>query len=241
MRLVERYVRSEGGETWEGVRYERHRDDGAPVPMEASRRPRPVPPTIRTVDHGLITEALRIALDAHDGQTRKGTAIPYISHPLGVASLVLDGGGSGDEVAAALLHDAVEDGGEELMPVIRDAVGDGVLAIVLECSDAVVPKGADKPEWWQRKRAYIDSVPRKSPSAIVVTTADKLHNARSILTDLRASGDDMFSRFTGEREGTLWYHRAITDALASHPSTPSRLLDELRGAVAEIERLAGRR
>ena len=191
------------------------------------------------MDQTRITEGLAFALHAHDGQTRKGTSVPYIAHPLGVASLVMEAGGTDDEVVAALLHDAVEDGGEELIDPIREAFGEGVLGIVLECSDAVVPKGADKPGWWERKRSYIDRVANASPGAVLVTTADKLHNARAIEADLRAVGDEVFARFTAGRKGVLWYQRAITEALEGNPQAPRRMLDELGRTVDEIERLAG--
>lgn len=185
-----------------------------------------------------LTDALAFAFAAHDGQTRKGTDVPYISHPLGVASLVMEAGGSGDEVVAALLHDAVEDGGEELIEPIRETFGERVIDIVLECSDAVVPKGADKPGWWERKRAYIERVPQESAGAVLVTTADKVHNARAIVSDLREIGDEVFARFTAGKDGALWYQRAITEALERNPHTPRRLLVELRSALDEIERLA---
>lgn len=185
-----------------------------------------------------LTDALAFAFAAHDGQTRKGTDVPYISHPLGVASLVMEAGGSDDEVVAALLHDAVEDGGEELIEPIRETFGERVIDIVLECSDAVVPKGADKPGWWERKRAYIERVPQESAGAVLVTTADKVHNARAIVSDLREIGDEVFARFTAGKDGALWYQRAITEALERNPHTPRRLLVELRSALDEIERLA---
>ncbi|MGZ8630926.1 MAG: HD domain-containing protein [Actinomycetota bacterium] len=185
-----------------------------------------------------LTDALAFAFAAHDGQTRKGTDVPYISHPLGVASLVMEAGGSDDEVVAALLHDAVEDGGEELIEPIRETFGERVIDIVLECSDAVVPKGADKPGWWERKRAYIERVPQESSGAVLVTTADKVHNARAIVSDLREIGDEVFARFTAGKDGALWYQRAITEALERNPHTPRRLLVELRSALDEIERLA---
>jgi GTP pyrophosphokinase len=191
------------------------------------------------VDTARLTEGVAFALGAHDGQVRKGTETPYISHPLGVASLVMEAGGSEDEVIAALLHDAVEDGGEELVEPIRERFGETVLDIVLACSDAVVPKGADKPDWWVRKRAYIERVPEESAGTVLVTTADKLHNARTIAMDLRAIGEQVFDRFTEGKDGALWYHRAITDAIARNPHVPRGLLADLRRTVEEIERLAG--
>ena len=139
----------------------------------------------------------------------------------------MEDGGSDDETFAALLHDAVEDGGSEYEARIRDALGDRVVQIVLECSDSVVPAGEDKPPWQERKDGYLAQIPSKSAEAIRVTTADKLHNARAILTDLREQGASVFERFTAGRDGTLWYYRAVADALASHPDARPRLVSDL--------------
>ena len=176
--------------------------------------------------------AFALAIEAHDEQTRKGTTIPYLSHPLGVASLVMGDGGSIDETSAALLHDAVEDGGEVYVDRIRKALGEEVLQVVLECSDSVVPAGVEKPPWKDRKDAYLASIPHKSASAILVTTADKLHNARAIAADLRDVGPSVFERFSAGRDGTLWYYDAVSEDLARHPDARPRLISELRREMA---------
>jgi (p)ppGpp synthase/HD superfamily hydrolase len=190
------------------------------------------------VDPARYEAAFRLALEAHAGQTRKATRIPYISHPMGVAALVLEDGGSDDEALAALLHDAVEDGGQEYIAEIEDTVGGSVASIVVECSDSVVPAGAERPPWEERKRAYVDAIPEKSPGAVRVTTADKLHNARAIVADLREEGPDVFARFNGGRDGTLWYYDAVSEALASHPAARPRLMAELARTVEQMRLLA---
>ena len=138
--------------------------------------------------------ALAVARELHSDQLRKGTQIPYIAHLLGVTSLVLEDGGSEDEAIAALLHDAVEDqGGASTLGRIRQLFGARVAGIVAACSDTdVVPK----PPWRERKEDYIAHLraPELPPGTIRVSLADKLHNARAILFDLRA-GHDVFARF----------------------------------------------
>jgi (p)ppGpp synthase/HD superfamily hydrolase len=186
----------------------------------------------------MFVRALRLALEAHDGQVRKDTEIPYIAHPIGVASLVMEDGGTDAETAAALLHDAVEDGGDEFVPRIRDELGDEVVGVVLECSDSIAPRGAPKAPWAERKVAYIAEIPTKSAAAVRVSTADKLHNARAILTDFRALGGVVFERFNVGRGEILWYYRTVADALAAHPDARPRLADDLRRTVDEIEGLA---
>jgi len=155
-------------------------------------------------------EALLYAARLHRDQTRKGIEVPYVTHLLAVAAIVGENGGTEDEVVAALLHDAPEDrGGKDRLEDIRARFGDEVAEIVDGCTDTYEDP---KPEWRPRKEAYVAHVAEASLSVRLVSAADKLHNARSILTDLRALSDKLWDRFTGGKEGTLWYYRALVDA-----------------------------
>jgi GTP pyrophosphokinase len=178
-------------------------------------------------------EALVFATRLHREQVRKGTTIPYISHLLGVASIVLEHGGNEDEAIAALLHDAIEDqGGASTREEIRRRFGHTVVAIVDGCTDAdVIPK----PPWRMRKEAYIAHIAHATPSVRLVSAADKLHNARAILTDYRILGNALWRRFHGGKEGTLWYYRALVNAFRATGTTS--LIEELDRVVSEIERL----
>ena len=176
-------------------------------------------------------EALVFASNLHRTQKRKETDIPYVSHLLAVAGLVLEHGGTEEEAIAALLHDAVEDqGGVEIREVIRQKFGAAVIAIVDGCSDTDV---TPKPPWRKRKEDYIAHVRTASPSIRLVSAADKLHNARAILHDYRQLGENLWSRFKGGKEGTLWYYRALTEAFKA--AGPSPLTDELDRVVTELE------
>ncbi|MBI5293232.1 MAG: bifunctional (p)ppGpp synthetase/guanosine-3',5'-bis(diphosphate) 3'-pyrophosphohydrolase [Chloroflexi bacterium] len=180
-------------------------------------------------------DALSFATQLHSSQLRKETSVPYISHLLGVTSLVLEHAAEEDEAIAALLHDAVEDQGG---PVVRDEIrrrfGDNVAAIVDGCTDT---DATPKPPWRARKEAYIAHIRTASPSVQLVSAADKLHNARAILLDYRQMGDSLWERFHGGREGTLWYYRAIVTAFREAGAGPARLVDELERVVADLERL----
>ena len=169
-------------------------------------------------------------------QRRKGSDVPYVSHLLAVAALVIEHGGDEDEAIAALLHDAIEDqGGPKTRDEMLRRFGERVTGIVEGCTDTqTIPK----PPWEDRKRAYIEGVSEKSASVRLVCAADKLHNTRSILSDYRKLGEEVWQRFEGRREGTLWYYRSVVDALVRSGRTP--LVDELERVVGEIERLAGR-
>jgi (p)ppGpp synthase/HD superfamily hydrolase len=179
-------------------------------------------------------DALVFASRLHAGQVRKGGDIPYISHLLAVTAIVLEHEGDEDEAIAALLHDAIEDqGGAKARAEIRRRFGENVVAIVDGCTDAeTIPK----PPWQERKEAYVAHVGDASASVRLVSAADKLHNARSILADYRQLGDALWNRFRGGRDGTLWYYRALVDAFRAVESTP--LVEELERTVSELERLA---
>ena len=181
-------------------------------------------------------EALVFATRLHTKQRRKGTEIPYVAHLLSVAAIVLEDGGSEDEAIAALLHDAVEDqGGRATRNLIRENFGEKVVEIVDGCTDA---DSVPKPPWRARKERYVAHILEASAEVRRVSAADKLHNARSILADLRVIGDAIWKRFAGGKDGTLWYYRALVDAFRTHGTT--RVVDELDRVVTEIETIGAR-
>ena len=181
-------------------------------------------------------DALVYAARLHRDQSRKGSGIPYITHLLAVAAIVGENGGTEKEAIAALLHDAPEDmGGMERLEEIRQSFGDDVAEIVAGCTDTYEDP---KPAWRPRKEAYIAHVATAPPSVRLVSAADKLHNARSILADLRSLGEELWDRFTGGKEGTLWYYRALTEAYKR--AGANAIVEELDRVVREIEALARR-
>ena len=182
-------------------------------------------------------EALEYAARVHRDQTRKGTRIPYVTHLLAVAAIVGENGGTENEVVAALLHDAPEDqGGEARLEDIRERFGDEVVGIVAGNTDTYEDP---KPPWRERKEAYVARIAREPDPVRLVSAADKLHNARSVLADFRTMGDALWARFNGGKEGTLWYHRALVKALAT--AGTNAVVEELDRVVSELERLAGKR
>ena len=175
-----------------------------------------------------------MATQLHASQKRKGTSIPYVSHLLAVSSLVLEHCGSEDQVIAALLHDAEEDQvGLPTLDKIRDHFEDVIAQIVDHCTDAYEEPN---PEWRIRKEEYIASIAEKPLCAALVSCADKLHNARAILNDLRTLGDELWGRFTGGKEGTLWYYQSL--ATAFNDALGNALSEELKRTVKEMDDLA---
>jgi (p)ppGpp synthase/HD superfamily hydrolase len=183
-------------------------------------------------------DALAFAVDLHRDQRRKGSGIPYVAHLLSVAALVLEDGGDEDEAIAALLHDSVEDHADRVtLADLRERFGARVSGMVDGCTDTPEDyTGGPKPDWLTRKERYLSHLRAGHPS-LRVSLADKLHNARAILSDFREIGDELWARFSASREQTLWYYRALVTAFRD-AGADGPMLRELDRVVTEIERLA---
>jgi (p)ppGpp synthase/HD superfamily hydrolase len=168
----------------------------------------------------------------HGGQCRKGTKIPYMGHLLAVAAIVIDDGGSQDEVIAALLHDAAEDqGGEKTLDEIRAAFGDDVAGMVRALSDTTVKP---KPPWRERKEKYLAHLESVEDTRVLrISLADKLHNARAIALDRANVGDAVWERFNASKEESLWLYGRLADIFRRR--MPGPLADEF---IRRVERLS---
>lgn len=193
----------------------------------------------------LLTErfeaAVAMARTVHAGVPRKGTTIPYLAHVLGVSSLVLDFGGDEDAAIAGLLHDAIEDGPLGAEADIRAAFGNRVTAIVIGCSDATaeakaLASGDRRADWLRRKLGYLAHLAQADADILLVSSCDKLHNARAIVEDLHIHGDALFDRFTAGKDGTLRYYASLS-AIFSERLAPAAT--PLTRVVAEMHRIAG--
>lgn len=163
-----------------------------------------------------LTDAADLARRVHADQTIKGTTLPYLAHLFDVCAIALRHGADEDQAIAALLHDAVEDGGgEPMLHQIRTTFGDRVADIVLACSDSLEVDPTAKPDWWTRKIAYLDHLAEATIDTALVSGADKLANVRSLLVEYRRGGDEIFAKFRTGRAGTLWYYRRIAELLPS--------------------------
>jgi GTP pyrophosphokinase len=182
--------------------------------------------------------AMLLASELHREQWRKGTDVPYISHLLAVASLALEHGADEDEAIAALLHDAVEDqGGPVTRARIATEMGARVAALVDELSDS---DRSPKPPWRERKESFVERLAQASAPALRLSACDKLHNARCILVDYRVHGEALWERFAGGRDGSMWYYRAVVDALRGQQHRAegvTELVAELDRTVVALERL----
>ena len=180
-------------------------------------------------------EAVRYAREVHGGHTRKGTNVPYVAHLLGVASIVLDDGGSEDEAIAGLLHDAAEDaGGRPRLDDIRIRFGQAVALIVEDCTDSWE---TPKEPWAERKQAYAEHARTLPPASLRVSAADKVHNAYAILRDLRNEGESVWGRFNASADDVMAYYQSLVRAYGE--AGGGKLVDELARIVRGIEREMG--
>ena len=209
-------------------------------------------------------QALQFAADVHEGQTKKGSGIAYLSHLLAVSSLVIENDGDEDEAIAGLLHDSVEDRGDTyesrhgarpptgrgaLKQDIEKLFGPRVRDLVMHCTDdEYLPEGrpsqkGSPEEWKARKKAYLEKLAKQlDTGALRVSCADKLHNARAILVDYETLGDEVWQRFRAKsRSEQLWYYRSLAETLAQRAAAVGdvglkRLAGQLSAVVQAIER-----
>ena len=169
---------------------------------------------MRAEDRTRFADAVRFALDAHGEQKRKGTEIPYASHPVQVAALVLEHGGDADQAIAGLLHDTLEDCPGVTEPGLRRRFGREVARIVRGTTDLLE---GDTPRrrspWLRRKRRFLARLRRQDARVRLVSACDKLANLRSLLADLHADGAATLTRFRPEPEQIRWYYEEVRRAL----------------------------
>jgi (p)ppGpp synthase/HD superfamily hydrolase len=181
-------------------------------------------------------KAMAYAADAHKEQVRKSTNIAYISHPFGVAALVLEAGGDEDQAIGGLLHDVAEDcGGEPRLIEIAALFGDRVAHIVRGCSDSLVVDEELKLPWESRKQEHLQHLGSADADILLVSAADKTHNARAIATDIQSIGDQVWERFNADQSQILWYYRSLLRLFTTRDVTPV-LLNPLGAAITVMDK-----
>ena len=188
----------------------------------------------RARDYGdRFADALGYAARLHATQHHVGDGQPYVGHLLRVTGLVIEDGGSENDAIAALLHDAAEDqGGLARLAEIRNRFGEAVAKIVNDCTDTYLDP---KPPWRERKQRYVERLGDSSASALRVSLADKLDNARTIVRDYRSQGEDLWLRWGRRAEDVRWYYDVLAERFAD--LRPGSLAEELRRTVAELDSL----
>ena len=181
-----------------------------------------------------LHRALDYAAEAHSGQLRKATDIPYLAHLIGVCALVLEYGGDEEQAIAGLLHDVVEDCGEQHRQAVRAIFGARVADIVDGCTDGVPDATGEKEPWQGRKEKYLRHLDQAAHDTLLVSACDKLYNARAIAADVRAIGRDVFHRFSVPRDKTLWYYKGLLDVFTRRLRDQPGLILELQVAIAAM-------
>ena len=171
------------------------------------------------------TEAVVYAAEPHAGQVRKGTSIPYISHPIAVSALVVEHGGNEIQAIAGLLHDVLEDCGAHHGPIIAERFGEDVLTIVEGLTDGLPDDDGIKAPWRERKKAYIAHLGTADPDIVLVSACDKLHNATA--DDNSAIGEAIFERFSQPKSATVWYYTELARVISTRLGADHRLVRKL--------------
>ncbi|OGO18244.1 MAG: phosphohydrolase [Chloroflexi bacterium RBG_16_48_8] len=178
-------------------------------------------------------EAFNFAFQLHKNQIRKGSDVPYITHLMAVAVLVLENGGDEEEAIVALLHDAVEDqGGLKTLDLIRQRFGEKVASIVEKCSDSF---STPKLPWRDRKESHLHCLVGASPAVLRVSLADKLHNLKSLYSAYRRDGEEIWKHFRGGKEGTLWYYHELSKMF--HKEGENIMLSDFDQLLDQFDRM----
>lgn len=179
----------------------------------------------------LVARARTFAIRAHEGHTRKGSDEPEVSHPLAVAELVAAHGHAPHVVAAAVLHDVIEDT-DVSEAELRREFPDDVCDLVVDLTEP--PAGPDRRATWQRRKEHkLARLADAADDALVICAADRLHNLESLLAMLQARGLDAFAVFSRGPERTLWFEREVERVLARRLDAP--LVDAYRKALRSLE------
>ena len=182
-----------------------------------------------------LDDALAFVAERFRFKSRKATRVPYLSHLLAVTAMVMEHGGSADQMVAAALHDYLEDIPGASVGEIEERFGLNVARLVDALSDS---KDASRPKapWRIRKTTHLAILRTLGPDVKLVAACDKLHNARSVIADQKRVGDEAFSRFTAPKEDTLWFYRESLEVLRD--GYTHEVLDELGAAITEMHVLA---
>ena len=194
-------------------------------------------------DQARLTRAAQLAFSWHADQFRKGSEVPYASHLLQVAGLVLEHGGDVDQAVAGFLHDSLEDARspEERSAreeALRDDFGEEVLRIVLACTDTAEDEFlGNKAPWKQRKSRYLDHLRHADARSALVGACDKRHNLGAFITGVRTHGVGYFGNFRAGAADQLWYFESVVDSLRDR--VPRRLAEKLKTLLTDFRRLVG--
>ena len=182
-----------------------------------------------------LDDALAFVAERFRFKARKATRVPYLSHLLAVTAMVMEHGGTADQMVAAALHDYLEDVVGASVTEIEERFGPNVARLVDALSDS---KDASRPKapWRIRKTTHLSQLRTAGTDVKLIAACDKLHNARSVIVDQKRVGDEAFTRFSAPKDDTLWFYRESLGALRE--GYDHEVLEELAAAIDEMHRLA---
>ena len=167
----------------------------------------------KPLDTAVLDRAIIFAVKAHSGTERRGKGYPYIVHPLEAVEIVATMTKDQELLAAAALHDTVEDT-DVTVEQIREEFGDRIAALVADESDQFEVGVSEEDSWHRRKQAAIDRLSKASREAKMVALGDKLSNMRAIARDYAVQGDVLWNLFHAKNpKDHEWHYRGLADAL----------------------------
>ena len=183
----------------------------------------------------IIRKAEAFAEAAHEGQMRKGPSnAPYITHPLAVADILKVHGATTEAILGGLLHDVVEDT-DITLEEIADGFGKGVATLV----DYVTEPDHDIRPWKQRKKDYLARIANAPYDAVLIASADKLHNLRDTLRDYKLHGNEIWSMFNSQKDVQFWYYKSLVEIFEKRDIPPmitkemAEILTQIHGRLAK--------
>ena len=183
-----------------------------------------------------VNLALKVASKAHRDQVRKGTDIPYISHPVAVAMVIGKYTTNEDIIVAGILHDILEDVKPSIYSEtdMRDDFGDKITDIVKDVSEDKIAGEPEKP-WIERKKGYLahlDNLANVEP--IIVSTADKIHNLTDMLDEYERVGNRFWQRFNASKDDELWFYKTFLE-IVQKKAIPEKMKADLESLVNRLE------
>jgi len=175
---------------------------------------------LNTSTNNLILKALTLAFEAHSSQFRKGTSIPYIVHPMDVASILMKNLAPENVVIAGLLHDVVEDTNVSMQSIL-ESFGEEVANLVRQASEPQELLGNDtvkKETWKARKMDTITKIKVCDVNAKLLSCADKLSNIRDMISEKKLVGDTFWEKFNAQQQEQSWYYHSLLDAYSYPPN-----------------------
>ena len=189
----------------------------------------------KNIDTVKYKKAIDFSYIFYSGKFRKGVKLPYFTYLSSVSNLVIENNGTTDEAIAGLFHDLLEfDLNTKRVNLIKNKFGTKVLNIVKQCSNIYLNDDKEF-DWVENKKKFIDSMPKKSQSTLLVSLCDKLHSSNCIISDYNKIGKKLWKNYDHSKDHTLWYYKSLCKNFKKFLKNHKSLKDKFQRNVNEID------